>query len=452
MPFAFSLDGSQRLEGTGAIEWVEGDGKSGGMRFVDVSPEFRSALGQWLSSDSHRHSAGREVTPAAATPLDTMDKIRQELRSGYSQRPTEAPAEPAVIKEKSVPRIPERNSNPVIPERKSEAKETNTASRLFPLPSAPSPAAEKPAAVSSAFLKVPVATKLAAPIAPSASMISSPAENVVPEVSINSAVHVQSRPYIPPLEDSFEHAWERAKLTAPPDSPHLSRAAAGSIIAIALAAILGALAYNFRQDIGGIFIQMGQSISGDNRTAGPAPAPVQETKPEKQTSDDQGTSQKSQQSAAQPQDVPVDSGNTAKPSATPPNPKSEGGSAPQDVTSVPADVKPTGSSTANPKTELATKSGAPADAGIGQEEFNAAREILRGSNRQRELPRAVALLWAGVRLGYVPAEVTLADLFRRGDGVQKNCDQARVLLVAASKKGSFEARQMLEQIAERGCE
>jgi TPR repeat protein len=115
-------------------------------------------------------------------------------------------------------------------------------------------------------------------------------------------------------------------------------------------------------------------------------------------------------------------------------------------------VKPTGSSTANPKTELAAKSGAPADAGIGQEEFNAAREILRGSNRQRELPRAVALLWAGVRQGYVPAEVTLADLFRRGDGVQKNCDQARVLLVAASKKGSFEARQMLEQIAERGCE
>jgi TPR repeat protein len=52
----------------------------------------------------------------------------------------------------------------------------------------------------------------------------------------------------------------------------------------------------------------------------------------------------------------------------------------------------------------------------------------------------------------VPAEVTLADLYRRGDGVEKNCDQARVLLVAASKKGSVEARQMLEQVAERGCE
>jgi hypothetical protein len=34
MPFAFSLDGNQRLEGDGVIEWVEEDGKSGGLRFT----------------------------------------------------------------------------------------------------------------------------------------------------------------------------------------------------------------------------------------------------------------------------------------------------------------------------------------------------------------------------------------------------------------------------------
>jgi hypothetical protein len=43
-------------------------------------------------------------------------------------------------------------------------------------------------------------------------------------------------------------------------------------------------------------------------------------------------------------------------------------------------------------------------------------------------------------------------LFRRGDGVEKNCDQSRVLLVAASKKGSADARLMLEQMAEQGCQ
>jgi len=92
------------------------------------------------------------------------------------------------------------------------------------------------------------------------------------------------------------------------------------------------------------------------------------------------------------------------------------------------------------------------DGMTGQEEFLVARDILRGSNRQQDLFRAVTLLWASVKKGHVPAEVTLADLYRRGDGVEKNCDQARVLLVAASKKGSVEARQMLEQIAEQGCE
>src|SRR5262252_11052004 len=86
MPFAFSFDGSRRLQGIGEVEWLEDDGKSGGMRFVEVSDEFRSAVNQWLTLDSSR-SRGREVTPAAATPLDTMEKIREELRRGYSEPP-----------------------------------------------------------------------------------------------------------------------------------------------------------------------------------------------------------------------------------------------------------------------------------------------------------------------------------------------------------------------------
>ena len=64
MPFAFSLDGRNRLDGTGTVEWVEEDGKSGGMRFTEVSPEFHATLGAWLNSDSSPHP-GREVTPAA---------------------------------------------------------------------------------------------------------------------------------------------------------------------------------------------------------------------------------------------------------------------------------------------------------------------------------------------------------------------------------------------------
>jgi TPR repeat protein len=101
--------------------------------------------------------------------------------------------------------------------------------------------------------------------------------------------------------------------------------------------------------------------------------------------------------------------------------------------------------------ESSQNPGIGSEPGSGQDEFNAARELLRGDHRQRDLSKALDLLWAGVRKGYVPAEVTLADLYRRGDGVPKNCDQAQVLLVAASKKGSPEARHLLEQMAETGC-
>ena len=64
---------------------------------------------------------------------------------------------------------------------------------------------------------------------------------------------------------------------------------------------------------------------------------------------------------------------------------------------------------------------------------------------------ATRYLWAAVEQGNVKAEVILAELYARGDGVTKSCDQARVLLSVAAKKGSSEASQELAQIIRRGC-
>jgi hypothetical protein len=541
MPFAFSLDSRNHLDGVGTVEWVEEDGKSGGMRFTEVSPEFQAALGAWLNSDSSHH-AGREVTPAAATPLDTMEKIREDLRSGYPKRPAEVtkfperqPEQKPELKpepdQKFVDRSasdmnifkkedvgePAAGKNPApkmkrtifesAPEKTSKTREPLPPNRVFPLPAASEPQPEKPAAASSAFLKSPNETK--APNRPAASAATDsknqsatrdkqafPATSAfrgaapsVPES--HEPVPAPTRPFIPPLEESFEQAWEQAKLTSPADSPHLSRAAAGSIIAIALAVILGALTYNFRQDIGSIFIQLGQSISGENRPA--APPPAQETKPDTSPAEDPNRAQGAQPAGSLPSglqpagpqptgsqtaNTPAESGNAANPPASvgEENSTTNTGasgttSATNDKTgatdgtktgaaptrnsqhsaraSVPAVVKPSGNSPA--QVAVAPERSA-ADTASGQEEFAIARDILHSSSRQQDFSKAVALLWSSVRKGHVPAEVTLADLYRRGDGVEKNCDQARVLLVAASKKGSVEARQMLEQIAERGCE
>jgi len=93
----------------------------------------------------------------------------------------------------------------------------------------------------------------------------------------------------------------------------------------------------------------------------------------------------------------------------------------------------------------------PPEGGSGQKEFEQARKLLKGNHRQQDLPRAVNLLWTAVQKGYVRAEVTLADLYLRGDGVARSCAQARVLLEAAVQKGSPEAHRRLNMLKEQGC-
>jgi hypothetical protein len=512
VPFAFSLDGKIRLEGTGEIEWIEDDGKSGGMRFADVSPEFRAILSDWLSEDSARHSPGREVSSPPATPSaapdDTMEKIQQELRSGFPQRPLKTAPQQKIAEQNPPVLTPERAPELAVPEQKTEQKpeqktKSSIAARIFPLPdehdSPPrlfplqAPPLETDNSSSSAFLKPASDSKApAANPAPAAhptarSLLSgryAPADAPVVPVPVQTAA--QPRPYVPPLEDTFDNAWEHARLTAPEESPHLSRAAAGSIIAIALAAILGALIYNFKQDIGGTFIHLGQSISGDHRSA--VSAPAIEAKPDAAPSEQQNTEQKPADAGVQSGSAPENAADSANPNPASPNANGAGtiptsglaggnGSAPrsgnsQTSESASSPVSPSAKAAENPAAQMPADStgkkpalpaiaaavspgisaATPADSGSGQEEYKVAQDILRGSNRRRDLQVAVSLLWSGVRKGYVPAEVALADLFRRGEGVPRNCDQARVLLVAASKRGSFDARLMLERMAEQGCE
>jgi hypothetical protein len=67
-------------------------------------------------------------------------------------------------------------------------------------------------------------------------------------------------------------------------------------------------------------------------------------------------------------------------------------------------------------------------------------------SRQDVHPRAsrsahASRLWSEVEAGDSKAEVELARLYLKGDGVTRNCEQARVLLQAAAKKGNAEALQ-----------
>ena len=87
----------------------------------------------------------------------------------------------------------------------------------------------------------------------------------------------------------------------------------------------------------------------------------------------------------------------------------------------------------------------------GQPEYLQALQILRSPGRSSEVPAAIQLLWAAVEKGNTGAEIDLAELFRTGRGVAKNCDQTRILLSAAARKGIAEARKRLEALQRQGC-
>jgi TPR repeat protein len=93
----------------------------------------------------------------------------------------------------------------------------------------------------------------------------------------------------------------------------------------------------------------------------------------------------------------------------------------------------------------------PSNADAGAAELSIALQYLRSGGRQADTQVAVKWLWGAVEKGNTTAAMLLADLYTWGRGVPQNCDQARVLLIAASKHGSAEATQQLQDMEADGC-
>ncbi|MGC1686932.1 MAG: PilZ domain-containing protein [Candidatus Acidiferrales bacterium] len=89
--------------------------------------------------------------------------------------------------------------------------------------------------------------------------------------------------------------------------------------------------------------------------------------------------------------------------------------------------------------------------GPGEAELNTGLQYLGGDGGQAETAVAVKWLWASEKKGNMRAAMLLADLYAWGRGVPQNCEQARVLLIAASNRGSAEASQQLQDMEADGC-
>jgi hypothetical protein len=86
----------------------------------------------------------------------------------------------------------------------------------------------------------------------------------------------------------------------------------------------------------------------------------------------------------------------------------------------------------------------------GGEELSTAQKYLNG--QPRDAAQAAPWLWKAVGKQNGEATVLLADLYLKGDGVAKNCDQARLLLDAAASKGVPGAGERLRNMQAFGCQ
>ncbi len=88
----------------------------------------------------------------------------------------------------------------------------------------------------------------------------------------------------------------------------------------------------------------------------------------------------------------------------------------------------------------------------GAEELAMAQKYLNGSNGARDSRQAAQWLWKAVAKQNLSATMLLSDLYLRGDGVAKSCDQARLLLDAAARKGGTAAALRLRNLQAFGCQ
>lgn len=445
--------------------WVEDRGRVAGIRFVELSQLARTQIKSWLNGTLESQE---KTENAGVSEAQSFEDLRKELRSSGFRRPTEtskphwsispsrAQQEPAAIEPPAIPlpqappfaNVPaEVDASTMESRGESVEEEQEPESHLEPssLPGLPdfsvtedaieisfeplSPASE--AEVESAwkgehanqttFTEIPARAKdeeLPSGELPDISQIL--IQPSTKEAEYNSKTG--SLPELEPFSQGSapgQGAWT--------DWFTLSRAVA--IMAV-LALVVAASVYH--QVFGEGLIWLGEQLGGSG-TSQVSP-PLAEN-----PSGDETNAQPT--NAAPPPDSAASAG-TAAPTETAPANK-----ATNSLPSIPKGASPP----VSPLSGMSAGSGSETGPETGLSEYSHAMQLLHDKN-PTDTPEAVRLLWISVEKGNPSAELALAELYWRGEGVARNCDQTRILLSAAARKGSTEAQKRLQQFQQEGCE
>jgi hypothetical protein len=358
--FSFVVNGTEKLEGCGNIDWTQDGGKVASLQFDDVTPEFRIALHRWLAQLS-----------APAIPSFSNDHF---VNADFGENRASGPVRPSAV---------EPVANPAVE---------------------------------------PIRAPSLSQIVGSASPLSSLAGLNHRDNPLTAAASEMPAP----RETFLTSDWEYPRKPHGDSRPRIRGVAIAAVMIVVVA--LTVILYGYHDSVGQLLISLGQKMSARKEVSA---APL--------SSASQATSASQTTSAPQPVKIP----DSPKASVESPQPASV--AARENISASPekglGDQRgyrtENASASVKPQTTVSAASGVPATSrSIAQSEDPAER---------------VHSLWAAVAQGNTSAEVALAKLYLIGGGVTKSCDQARVLLQAAAKKGNGEALDKLSQINQQGC-
>lgn len=411
LSFRLSVPAIQHIEISGQVVWLDETRKRGGLRLNQLPMEVGSEIEVWRRKYLTAASVGERATEARAPA------VQSDANSAKS-RVTSEIAPPAGSQD--------RLSAPVLQR-------------------APQAPVEIPAGSGAA--RAPFASAVGLGLDASA-RVSSP---LVPPLALPTRMHLSEWRYGAP-SGLGEWREKRSSLTIP------------LFVAFLLVAVaVGSLSFGTRQKAGELLIRLGEWISGEQSNtsgqglvasaastgteaptttvlpAAPFEAPASSDSAV-ENADASGGPKSSATTPGQPGFDETDTlGGTSSADAAARAPGSVARLLPPqvDAKNIP---EPTRSSSV---TSTASDN--------GEMELTQAREYLQRMGRE-DSAEAAQLLWVAVGKGNIQAELELADLYLRGAGVvRKNCEQARVLLMAARKNNNPEAGERLAHLRDYGC-
>src|SRR5580704_606278 len=411
--FCLSLEDATRIEGESQVIWTGEGGRAAGLKFVEITPQSRASIREWLASLEGPSGEEPPDTKQVPSASELVERLQREAR-GVPPRPVAVKQESSVSVVAPEPEQQEQppRSRPV----ETRAERVSVASQILP------PAPVIPPATTPVY-EQPVAPAAHSPAMPSAS---SPPSR---------APLWQKQPPVLAPRPRLEDETEGGELAA---ARAVRRSLFSRTFGIILLLCVAAGTWFYHEEVGYGLIWVGQQLAGvdQNGTSGTSPdaASPSATSPSEAPPTPVPDVTRSKSAAKIPSEAQVKK--PQPPPTTTESPAQEkAASATKENTNTPA------AQTTSPSSPAPTE--APPEA--GQAEYSEATRILGGNEGSSRLPDAVRLLWVAVEKGNSNAEVTLAGLYNQGRGVKKNCEQTRVLLSAAARKGNALAQKNLQQ-------